>query len=1202
MADNSSSSDARLDAIVAEYYEARDAGRPLTADELAARYPDLAVQIRQFIGDVENVAAVLQHRPRAADLAETVAASGEQTAALRAGAIVRYFGDYEVLGELGRGGMGVVYQARQRKLKRVVALKMIMVGQLATDSQMQRFQAEARAAARLTHPGIVSVHEVGTHDGQHFYTMDFVAGGSLAGLHRDEPVPARRAAELVKQLAEAVHYAHEQGVVHRDLKPANVLLTSNGAPRITDFGLAKRLWTDDDSQQQSITESGQIIGTAGYMSPEQAAGKTRLVGPPADIYSLGAILYALLTSRAPFVGESQADTILQVIHKEPVSPRTLNPSTPRDLETICIKCLEKEPHKRYGTAQLLADDLTRFLENRPVLARPISRVARAWRWCRRNPWAATALALVLLVAIVSPPVAWKQYRLTQFIGSQVVTIKTQYTDIQGLLGKVQQELTAKEAALNRATIAEGIATAERKTAQQERDTAANRLYASDMQLGDRARREGNLLQMQARLERHQPTGGIDRRGWDWYFLRSQAFSERQLLSFAGHEREIDSVAWHPGGERVASADEYGSIQVWEAASARVVSKFEPLSGSSGRRAFHLSFNHAGDLLLGVPLATVPTRASAARSMFVWNVESGTALISLPGSGGSWSSDGKRLLLIGGEGAAMIWSVGDPAPKAVPGLTEPVVALAWGPRDDLAAFSERSGIVRLVKLADGEIVATLRGHAEPPTLLAVEPDGGQIATAGPDKTIRMWNVATGTEIRALAGNAAAASRLEWGPDGKFIAAAEGSPYVPTAADAVRVWDGATGDPLWQQMASNFAWSPTGDRLAALLPDATVGVWETGQWSRSETFIGHVSRPAVLDWSSDGQRLASAGSDLSVKVWDATPRMPRPEIPGKGIIAWQPSGEKIAVLTPDGLAVRIYDWQTARLLATLPAAARRIHSLAWNPAGTKLAAGTYGTFAAGRVGGGQLLVFDAEKETLEKNLGSPDDADFSRVQWTPDGRHVLVWQRIRREVRKYEVDTGAVAKAWPTDRGNGNACAWTSDGLRFAHDAFDSAGRARDVVVRDTDSGQIVHRCSARFSQVRAAHFDPDRNRLAVTSSEGMGARIASLQVFDLGTGSVLSELVLDDPSAGAPAFHPDGNRLAVGNQKFVTLWDLTTAQELLRFEAAGYHTAWRPGGKVLACGGAENVVFWDATVGYDHQAPLAEDYFRSIPFSSVGGFF
>ena len=324
MTDEHSTRDDRerqLDAIIAEYYRLEEKGGAPDQKEFMARYPDLQQELSEFFADLGMFERSGQSGSEDPALEPTVMAGTSQRKSLAAGAVVRYFGVYEILEELGSGGMGVVYKARHARLRKLVALKMIRAGELATEFEVRMFEAEARAAAKLDHPGIVAVHEVGVHAGQHFYSMDYVAGGSLSKLHREEPVAARRAAELVRQMAEAIHYAHGKGIVHRDLKPANVLLTTTGVPRITDFGLAKRMWADEDSVSVRITETGQILGTAGYMSPEQAEGKTRLVGELADIYSLGAVLYAFLTSRAPFVGESQADTIKQVIEKEPVSPR-----------------------------------------------------------------------------------------------------------------------------------------------------------------------------------------------------------------------------------------------------------------------------------------------------------------------------------------------------------------------------------------------------------------------------------------------------------------------------------------------------------------------------------------------------------------------------------------------------------------------------------------------------------------------------------------------------------------------------------------------------------------------------------------------------------------------------------------------------------------------------------------------------------------
>jgi len=323
---------------------------------------------------------------------------------------VRYFGHYEIVREIGRGGMGVVFQARQVSLNRPVALKMILAGQLANETDVRRFYTEAEAAANLDHPGIVPIYEVGQHEGQHYFSMGFVEGQSLAQRLTDGPLPPREAAALLVKVAEAIEYAHGRGVIHRDLKPGNILLDRNGNPRVTDFGLAKELEGDS-----GLTGSGQIMGTPSYMPPEQAGGKRGEVGPAADVYALGATLYALVTGRPPFQAATAMDTLIQVISDEPISPRRLNPALDQDIETICLKCLEKEPSKRCRSAAALAEELARFLAGEPILARPIGGPERFWRWCRRRPvvagLGAAVAALILFVAVAGSLVAVSQSRL-----------------------------------------------------------------------------------------------------------------------------------------------------------------------------------------------------------------------------------------------------------------------------------------------------------------------------------------------------------------------------------------------------------------------------------------------------------------------------------------------------------------------------------------------------------------------------------------------------------------------------------------------------------------------------------------------------------------------------------------------------------------------------------------------------------------------
>src|SRR5262245_42912489 len=306
------------------------------------------------------------------------------------------FGDYDLLEEIARGGMGVVYKARQLSLNRIVALKMMLPSLLASATEVQRFRTEAEAAANLQHPNIVAIHEVGEHNGRLYSSMDDIEGQSLASLIREHPLPAETAARYLKTTAEAVHFAHRQGFLHRDLKPSNILVDETNQPRVTDFGLAKRMESDS-----RLTITGSVLGTPSYMSPEQAASKSDQVGTASDVYSLGTILYELLTGRPPFQAATPLDTVLLVLNADPVPPRLLIPKLNRELETICLKCLEKEQRRRYQSAQELADDLDRYLNRKPIIARPINRLNRAWRWCGRNPWPTTATAALVLLATLA---------------------------------------------------------------------------------------------------------------------------------------------------------------------------------------------------------------------------------------------------------------------------------------------------------------------------------------------------------------------------------------------------------------------------------------------------------------------------------------------------------------------------------------------------------------------------------------------------------------------------------------------------------------------------------------------------------------------------------------------------------------------------------------------------------------------------------
>ena len=371
-----------------------------------------------------------------------------QASDLSRGAKVRYFGDYEIRRELGRGGMGVVYEARQVSLNRMVALKMVKAGLLAGDDELRRFQNEVEAVALLDHPGLVPVYEVGEHGGQRYFSMKLVPGGSLVSLLDRYAADPKAAATLVAEAAEAMAHAHMRGILHRDMKPANILIDEQGHPHVTDFGLAKRIEADIE-----FTASGAILGTPAYMSPEQATGRRGSITTATDVYGLGAVLYALLTGKAPFGGDSVLETIDAVRNRPAEPPTRLNTHVPRDLETICLKCLEKDPRRRYSAAQALADDLRAWLGSRPIAARRVGAGERAWLWCKRNPWLAGAIgstaAAVVAVAVISTVFAVEQTRAKNRVAGLANDLRSSLDQSERLGGELKISLKESHTRLAR---------------------------------------------------------------------------------------------------------------------------------------------------------------------------------------------------------------------------------------------------------------------------------------------------------------------------------------------------------------------------------------------------------------------------------------------------------------------------------------------------------------------------------------------------------------------------------------------------------------------------------------------------------------------------------------------------------------------------------------------------------------------------------
>src|SRR6516164_8255693 len=361
----------------------------------------------------------------------------------RAAKLLGELGDYELLEEVGRGGQGVVFRARQKSLNRIVALKVINLGQWASKAHLKRFRREAEAAASLEHPGIVPIHEVGERDGSCYFSMKFIEGGQLDEVAKRKPMPPRRAAELIAKVARTVHYAHEHGILHRDIKPGNILLDANGEPHLTDFGLARLLETES-----SVTQTLDVLGTPSYMAPEQAVGNNAAVSSATDVYGLGAVLYQLLTGQPPFAGGTTYETIKLLEDTDPLPPRQLNPKVDRDLSTICLKCLEKDPKCRYSSALALAEDLERWVKREPILARRTGIFSRGKKWVQRNPTSALLAACLVALAAAAGWIVWESELIRQPLATGIAVLpfenlSEQREDAAAFVDGVQDDILTK---------------------------------------------------------------------------------------------------------------------------------------------------------------------------------------------------------------------------------------------------------------------------------------------------------------------------------------------------------------------------------------------------------------------------------------------------------------------------------------------------------------------------------------------------------------------------------------------------------------------------------------------------------------------------------------------------------------------------------------------------------------------------------------
>jgi serine/threonine protein kinase/WD40 repeat protein len=645
---------------------------------------------------------------------------------------VGHLGDYELLQEIARGGMGAVYRARQISLKRYVAVKVLLAGNFSTEHAVKRFRREAQAAASLNHPHIVSIYEVGEHERQPYFSMELIEGRNVSELTRDKPLLAREAAQLLHTIAQAVQFAHERGILHRDLKPSNILIDASGQPHITDFGLAKRLTSDADSatQSQELTVTGQIVGTPNYMPPEQVDPKLGEPTAASDVYSLGAILYQLLTARAPFMAETLTKTLRLVVETETVSPRLLNPSVRRDLETICSKCLQKNPRHRYTSARDLSDELGRFLRDEPIRARPISSLGKLGRWCRRKPPLAVALGAVASLALVVA------------IGSPIAIIRINRARRLAVTAhaETQQQLYSSLVEQARATVRCG------ELGHRVRALDAIRRAAAITSTPELRREAMAALALaDLRFERELPNGGeFVGVALDPTFERVARCQEVGPVSIRSvlDNRLLTTIPAYPGGYMqlgnwssdgrfILATGDNNSLEVWDAGKA---SKVLGIAADAYSVAFH---PHMPILM---------TSKTGGPSTF-WELEHGQEIgrfefqrgLNLP----KFSPDGERFAAQYYTGSNWVVSINrfpDGARLASTVVSNMPSDLAWHPDGRWIGITDLSGSVYLTDPASGAC-HTLGRHKAQAVTVTFSPDGGYLFSGGWEREIICWDLHT-----------------------------------------------------------------------------------------------------------------------------------------------------------------------------------------------------------------------------------------------------------------------------------------------------------------------------------------------------------------------------------------------------------------------------------------------------------------------------
>ncbi len=1011
---------------------------------------------------------------------------------------IRYVGDYELLGELGRGGMGVVYQARQGSLNRLVALKLVRAGEFADEKEIARFRAEAEAAGHLDHPNIVPIYEVGEHEGRHYFSMKLVAGGSLAGRISNSQISNRDAASLLATIARAVHYAHQRGLLHRDLKPGNILLDRDGQPHITDFGLARRIDTDS-----AMTQAGTIVGTPSYIAPEQAAG-AKVLTTGADVYSLGAILYELLAGRPPFVGATVMETLQKVLNEEPVPPSRLNAergkrnvetarrashrlcssfcvphSALKDLETICLKCLEKDPARRYGSAESLAEDLGRWLRHEPIRARPTTPAERFQKWTRRNPLLAGALAAILVVGLCGLAGILWQWRAAQLArnAEQAQREHAERALWESLASQARAERMSFTVGRRDRILAAVLKASRLRTGAVLRDEAAAALAIPDLSppLWERA---GSNLEFCPHFDgRFEYYVTDDRRG----SLHVHAVSNHvPVVTLSTTNLRAGAVRFSPDGRWLAGWFDPGRLHVWEWREQRAV--FSANVGPSDGERTRMAFSPDNRSLV---------LAMSERHLEVFEVATGALKSSTPLSGTpgnlAFAADGTQIAFSIGE-RVEVWDVKAMELRQTCILDEPVRSLAWHPNGRLLAV----GAFELGQIVLWDLTTTnrmiLEGHRGAVETLLFRPQGDLLISGSWDGTTRFWDPYSGRMLSVT------------------------EPRSGTAAQL----------------------SDDGQQLAYAIQWRTFGTWRIqSPVAFQKLALSRVGHPVTecIAFSAD-HRLVAAGSNEGCWIWEVA----------SGKVVWRTklrdirsvyfqSTNRLLASGSDG----VFSWRLDR--TGLPGSQNPEVLVVPQNNFERSGLSQDGTMM-GVVGSDEALIFPVDDPARNRSIAHKQESRLNDISLSPDGRQFATgtWNGTGPAI--WDAATAKLVRRLPGGP-QGKAVFMPDGGHVLTVSGF-------DLALFETGRWQPVRRGLLGTAELKGRHpaFSPDGQLLAVATPDE--------RVRLLDTQSGLDNLILTPPDRQPIrrlVFSQDGQYLAVATDNYeVHLWDLAELRrELARLD-------------------------------------------------------